>query len=265
MNFQREYWEKCYQQIKSSSVLTKPEERKILLQRIKDLEAGKAGQAFLKLQQDKANAKKHVKELQQDLEDLQVDYHTLENKEQLIRYQCDSLERDYQDLKTEKQNLTNLANSQIQKLEQERDQIKNSFTNGSTVGNTHWIYHKNLTEQVESERDQALADLATERDRVTELGNDLIRITNEISDQQRELKQRGKLITDLQQKLDFVNSKLKNLPALFNQLLEAVKKATFLTGKKELKETISRIEELMDWERSPLTETPNTPFNEGQE
>ena len=265
MNFQREYWEKSYEQIKSSSVLTKPEEKKLLLQRIKDLEQGKKGQSYLKLQQEKANYKKQAKDLQQDLDNLQQDYINLEAQKQIIEWQRDSLEKDLKDLEKEKRSITDAANLQITQLEQQKRQIKNSFTNGSAVGNTHWIYHKNLTEQAENERDQALTDLASERDRITELGNDLLRSTNEISDQRRELKERGKLITDLQQKLEFVNSKLKNLPPLFNQLLEAVKNARFLTGKKELKETISQIEELMDWERSPLTETPNTPLGQEEE
>jgi chromosome segregation ATPase len=76
------------------------------------------------------------------------------------------------------------------------------------------------------------------------------------TDQQRELAERAKLIAKLeeqakesQKELDFANSKTKQLNPLFNQVLTVIKKNVILrlgAPKKELKEAITQIQELME-------------------
>jgi hypothetical protein len=81
------------------------------------------------------------------------------------------------------------------------------------------------------------------------------------TDQTRELKERGKVIIKLEEQaqesqkeldfsesqLAFANSKIKQLNPLFNQVLSVIKKNVILRGKKELKEALSQISELMEW------------------
>lgn len=105
-----------------------------------------------------------------------------------------------------------------------------------------------------------------------QLRNEIALLNSSGTDQQRELAQRAKLIATLEEQakesqkdLDFANSKIKQLNPLFNQVLTVIKKNVILRGKKELKEAITQIQELMEWEKSPLDTETNTPSGETEE
>jgi len=101
---------------------------------------------------------------------------------------------------------------------------------------------------------------------ISKLKEELSLLSSSETDQQRELQERGKLIIkleeqqqDIKKELEFANSKVKQLSPLFNQVLSVIKKNVILRGKKELKEAIANIQELMEWEKSPLITEINTP------
>lgn len=101
---------------------------------------------------------------------------------------------------------------------------------------------------------------------------ELSQIKSLATDQQRELQSRGKLIITLeeqalesQKELDFANSKIKQLNPLFSQVLTVIKKNVILREKSKLKEAIANIQELMEWEKSPLVTETNTPTGEAEE
>lgn len=159
----------------------------------------------------------------------------VENKEQLISYQRDNLEKDNQDLKTQHQQEISAKDKEL------RD---------------YQLYHQREIKRLKT-------------DYQTQLQSKTAQLQDENTNQQRELKERGKLIALLeeqakesQKELDFANSKIKQLNPLFNQVLGVIKKNVILRGKKDLKEAIALIQELMNWEKSPLVTETNTPTGE---
>ena len=103
MNYYNEWWDQARKQTK---ILTKPIYTKQLEQRIKDLEEliakGENSQIYSTLQQEKANAKKHAKDLQKDLESLQENYDKLAEENQTKDQELNSLQNQIQVLETEK-------------------------------------------------------------------------------------------------------------------------------------------------------------------
>jgi septal ring factor EnvC (AmiA/AmiB activator) len=80
----------------------------------------------------------------------------------------------------------------------------------------------------------------------------LRQIKSSETDQQRELQERGKLIIKLeniikaqQGEVSLASSKSKHLQIIFSQIITTVNKGIFVR-KKELKETLSQISELME-------------------
>lgn len=127
---------------------------------------------------------------------------------------------------------------------------------------TNQLYFQQELRKVQTDYQEKLKDQTTKQ-RV---------LSSSETDQQREIKERGKLIAKLeeqakesQKELDFANSKIKQLNPLFSQILAVIKKNVILRGKKDLKETIAQIQELMNWEKSPLVTETNTPTGEETE
>lgn len=246
MNYYVEWWDQARKQ---TGILTKQTYLKSLDKKIKDLEAGKSGKAFLKLQQEKANAKKHAKDLQQNLTNLQAEYDSSCEEITELKFSVNNLLEQIKQLGEDKQNLSKLSAEQIQRIEREKEVIKRNFTNGSAVGNTHWIYWKNKNDKLQQE--------ISKQEVINK--NQLKEWNTLASEKDRELTARAKLIADLEEQLDFSNSKIKQLNPLFNSLLATLKKNIILRGKKELKETITNIQELMQWEKISFATGTNTP------
>jgi len=125
---------------------------------------------------------------------------------------------------------------------------------------TNQLYHQR---NLRTEREKYETKLKTQ---TKQLRAEITLLNSSETDQQRELQERGKLIIKLEEQvketkkeLEFANSKVKQLSPLFNQVLAVIKKNVILRGKKDLKEAIANIQELMEWEKSPLVTEINTP------
>ena len=156
MNYCDKWWESVRN---STGILTKQTYLKQLEQRIRDLESGKKGQAYLKLQQERADFKKQTEDLQQDLDKLQSDYHNLNDDIKAREQAINDLQTEISKLESEKQDISNLSAQQVKALESEKDKIRQSFTN---PGTTHWIYWKNENDKI-AKTNQALQILANHR------------------------------------------------------------------------------------------------------
>ena len=124
MNYYVEWWDQARKQ---TGILTKQTYLKSLDKKIKDLEAGKSGKAFLKLQQEKANAKKHAKDLQQNLTNLQAEYDSSCEEITELKFSVNNLLEQIKQLGEDKQNLSKLSAEQIQRIEREKEVIKRNF------------------------------------------------------------------------------------------------------------------------------------------
>jgi len=150
--------------------------------------------------------------------------------------------------------------AQIAKLEKKIVASKELIFNLRKEIRTNQLYYQR---NLRTEREKYETKLKTQ---TKQLRDEITLLNSSETDQQRELQERAKLIIKLeeqvqekQQELEFANSKVKQLGPLFNQVLTVIKKNVILRGKKELKEAIANIQELMEWEKSPLVTETNTP------
>ena len=149
--------------------------------------------------------------------------------------------------------------TQIAKLEKKISTSKELIFNLRKEIRTNQLYYQQELRKVREDYQTKL------KNQTAKLKEELSLLSSSETDQQRELQERAKLITTFQKELDFANSKIKQLSPLFNQVLSVIKKNVILRGKKELKETIANIQELMEWEKSPLVTETNTPTGENEE
>jgi len=260
MNYYAEWWESVRN---STGILTKQTYLKQLEQRIKDLEVGKKGQAYLKLQQERADFKKQTKDLQQDLDKLQSDYHNLNADIKAREQAINDLQTEISKLESEKQNISNLSAQQVKALESEKEQIKRSFTNGSAVGTTHWIYWKNENDKI-AKTNQALQILANHRLELLEqektalitLAKQKIKNKKEASDLVSQLeskwaKEKEELEAESAEQDQLVAQEIKNLKAKY-KAKETKLQATISDLEKQKTELQSASEQELEQKKQEL-------------
>jgi len=246
MNYYAEWWENARKQ---TGILTKPTYLKQLEKELAQLKANPNYQHLAsELTQWKAKYEKVRKELKDSdeitdklAEENQAKDQTISNSQQQIQ----ELENKYLRIK-------GLIKKSLAEQKQDYEkQLNNATHNQASILKTSLFKE---TENKELNR------------KISKLKEELTLLNSSETDQSRELKERGKLIIKLEEQaeetkkeLEFANSKVKQLSPLFNQVLSVIKKNVILRGKKELKETIVNIQELMEWEKSPLVTETNTP------
>ena len=125
-------------------------------------------------------------------------------------------------------------------------------------------YQRSLRTSTQNLKEQ----LANTKKELVHSQKELAEWQGESKDDIRELKARAKLITQLEQQtkeqkkqLDLANSKSKQLQPLFQEIITKLNKSIFVK-KKDLKETLQQIQELMQWQgivsvASTSATTPN--------
>lgn len=224
-----------------------------------------------------------VKKLNSDYEDrlalltqasLDVqNYLELEEKLKVLESNLATAKENLTKLKTEAESKERLQ--EIEVKEQERtiaNLIKKIATSKELIFNlrkeirTNGLYYQKELKKVRDDYQTKL------QGQTAKLKEELSLLSSSETDQQRELQSRGKLIITLeeqaqesQKELDFANSKIKQLNPLFGQVLTVIKKNVIIREKSKLKEAIAQIQELMEWEKSPLVTETNTPTGEAEE
>ena len=201
-------------------------------------------------------------------------YLQLEEKVKVLEANLEATEQNLAKLKSEVKNTENLNEIEVKELELKLTQVKKQKEASKELIfdlqkeiRTNSLYYQQELRKV---REDYQAKLKTQ---TKQLRAEITLLNSSETDQQRELKERGKLIAKLEEQtqetkkelefsesqLAFANSKVKQLSPLFNQVLSVIKKNVILRGKKDLKEAIANIQELMEWEKSPLITEINTP------
>lgn len=191
-------------------------------------------------------------------------YLNLEEKLKETESNLKASEKNLTDLKKQAENTLNLhkeqlftRESQIDKLEKKITASKELIFNLRKEIRTNSLYYqqslRTSTQDLKEQLASIKKELANAQKEASASQKELMQIKSLGTDQTRELKERGKLIAKLetitknqQKELDLTNSKSKNLQVLFSQMIETVNKGVFIR-KKDLKETISQIQELMEW------------------
>lgn len=246
MNYYAEWWENARKQ---TGILTKPTYLKQLEKELAQLKANPNYQHLAsELTQWKAKYEKVRKELKDSdeitdklAEENQAKDQTISNSQQQIQ----ELENKYLRIK-------GLIKKSLAEQKQDYEKQLNNATHNQVS-----ILKTSLFKETENK------ELKQE---TAKLKEELALLNSSETDQQRELEALGKLIIKLEEQtqetkkeLEFANSKVKQLSPLFNQVLTVIKKNVILRGKKDLKEAIANIQELMEWEKSPLVTEINTP------
>lgn len=258
MNYYAEWWDYAR---KSMGVLTKQTYLKQLEQELTKLKAQlaiPASQQVATLQKEKTGWLKLNAQSLTELNHLKQQLFQTKQEQQNLQAELDNNSEQIKALQGKILDIKDLSAKEIKRLEKDKEEIIRNFANGSAIGTTHWIYWKNLT-------DQANQNLTKQKAFTEEWKEAHVA-------QERELKERAKLIATLEeqqqevkQELDFTNSKIKQLNPLFSQVLGVIKKNVILRDKSKLKEAIANIQELMEWEKSPLVTETNTPAGEREE
>jgi len=194
-------------------------------------------------------------------------YLNLEEKVKVLEANLEATEQNLAKLKSEVKNTENLNEIEVKELELKLTQAKEQKEASKEL---IFDLQKEIRENqayFQRELSKVREDYQTKlKEQTKSLKEQLSLLSSSETDQQRELQERGKLIIKLEEQvketkkeLEFANSKVKQLSPLFNQVLSVIKKNVILRGKKDLKEAIANIQELMEWEKSPLVTEINTP------
>lgn len=255
MNYYAEWWENARKQ--SGTILTKPTYLKQLEKELAELKANPNYQHLAsELAQWKAKYEK-VKVLEANLtianENLAKLKTEAENTQKAKETELKELASKYSEIK-------NLGEKRLAEQKQEYEQRLNHAThNQASILKTSLFKETEVREldgEISRLKEQLVAtkiELRQIRNKASVYQAKLRQIKSSETDQQRELQERGKLIIKLeniikaqQGEVSLASSKSKHLQIIFSQIITTVNKGIFVR-KKELKETLSQISELMEW------------------
>ena len=171
-------------------------------------------------------------------------------------------------LKESESNLTYLLNQTNSKDQEHQEQLKAKetqiaklekkikaskeliFNTKKEVRTNNLYYQQSLRTSTQNLKEQ----LANTKKELANIQQELAEWQGENKDSIRELKERGKIIvayekltSEQKRRLDLANSKSKQLQPLFQEIITKLNKSIFVK-KKDLKETLQQIQELMQWE-----------------
>jgi chromosome segregation ATPase len=179
-------------------------------------------------------------ELEQNLQAKETELATSEQILTDLKKQAESKEKDQAKALKVKENA-------LTRLEQRIKVSKELIFNLRKEIRANQLYYQQELRKVKEDYQTKL------QDQTKQLKEQITLLNSSGTDYQRELTARSKLIATLeeqakevQKELDFANSKIKQLNPLFSQVLAVIKKNVILRGKKDLKEAISLIQELMN-------------------
>ena len=185
-------------------------------------------------------------------------YLDLEEKIKVLEWSLANSENFLAIAKKELQNQADLSAKELKDKETTIARLEQRVKNNSLLISNYQkemrenqlYYQRSLRTSTQDLKEQ----LAKIKKELANTQKELTQWQGESKDSLRELKARAKLITDFQEKfnenkqqLDLANSKSKQLKLLFSQIIATVNKGLFIK-KKDLKETLGQIQELMQWE-----------------
>ena len=288
MNYYAEWWENARN---STGIITK---QTYLKQLEKELAQLKANPDYQHLATELTKWKAKYEKVRKELKDSDEITDKLAEENQAKDRTISDLQQQIQELENKYSEIKGLVEKRLAEQKQDYEKQLNNATHNQAS-----ILKTSLFKETENKE---------LRQKTKQLKDEITILNSSETDQQRELKERGKLIIKLEEKLKenennllvteqnltkvksevelkekdkqkqvkevkeiqkelefsesqlaFTNSKVKQLNPLFNQVLSAIKKNVILREKSKLKEAVANIQELMEWEKSPLmTKTSTT-------